>query len=92
MVIALIGRLLYGPGALGTGDVKLAAFIGLITAYPLVIVAVGAAILLAGATSLDLLATGARGRRDPIPYAPFLVAGVVVAALWGTQIIAAFGL
>ncbi len=85
--IALGGRALYGPGALGEGDVKLATFIGLITGFPLVFVAIVVAILAAGATSLILLVTGIRGRRDPIPYGPFLVAGAVVALLWGQPIL-----
>ena len=90
LLIALLGRGMYGPGALGMGDVKLAAFVGLITGFPLVAVVIVVAILAAGVSSLVLVLTGIRGRRDPIPYAPFLVAGVVVAALWGQPILAAF--
>jgi leader peptidase (prepilin peptidase)/N-methyltransferase len=86
-LIALLGRLVFGSGAMGWGDVKLAAFIGLITGFPMVIVAIIAAILSAGAISLLLLATRLRGRRDPIPYAPFLVLGAAVASLWGPAIL-----
>jgi len=34
-----------------------------------------------------LLLTGLRGRKDPIPFAPFLVTGGMVAMLYGQQII-----
>jgi leader peptidase (prepilin peptidase)/N-methyltransferase len=89
LLIALLGRGVYGPGALGAGDVKLAAFAGLITGFPLVGVVIVVAILAAGVTSLFLLLTRIRSRRDPIPYAPFLITGVVVAALWGQAILTA---
>jgi leader peptidase (prepilin peptidase)/N-methyltransferase len=90
LLIALLGRGVYGPGALGAGDVKLAAFAGLITGFPLVAVVIVVAILTAGVSSLFLIVTRIRSRRDPIPYAPFLITGVVVAALWGQSILAAF--
>jgi leader peptidase (prepilin peptidase)/N-methyltransferase len=83
---ALVGNALFGSGALGGGDVKLAAFVGLITGFPLVIEALVLTILLGGAVSLLLLVTGVRGRRDPIPYGPFLVAGGVITLLWGYPI------
>jgi prepilin signal peptidase PulO-like enzyme (type II secretory pathway) len=83
---ALVGNALFGSGALGGGDVKLAAFVGLITGFPLVIEALVLTILLGGAVSFLLLVTGIRGRRDPIPYGPFLVAGAVITLLWGYPI------
>ena len=89
-LIALIGRVAYGSGAMGEGDVKLATFIGLVTGFPLVSVAIVVAILTAGLTGLILLVARLRDRRDPIPYAPFLVVGTAVAALWGPAILEAF--
>ena len=88
LLIALLGRGLYGPGAMGPGDVKLAAFIGLVAGFPLVAVVIVVAILAAGVSSLVLLVARIRGRRDPIPYGPFLITGLVVAALWGNAILA----
>jgi leader peptidase (prepilin peptidase)/N-methyltransferase len=90
LAIALLGRLLYGSGAMGMGDVKLATFIGLVTGFPLVGVALVVAVLAAGVTSLVLLVTGVRGRRESIPYAPFLVTGAAVAAIWGQPLLRAF--
>jgi prepilin signal peptidase PulO-like enzyme (type II secretory pathway) len=90
LVLALFGRALYGPQALGAGEVKLATFAGLVTGLPLVFVVIGATILAAGATSLAIVLARVRGRRDTLPYAPFLVAGVTVAALWGRAILQGF--
>jgi len=85
-VAALVGHAAFGAGALGGGDVKLAAFIGVITGYPLVIEAIVLTILIGAVVSLALLITGVRGLRDHVPYGPFLVAGAVVTLLWGYQI------
>ena len=83
---ALIGHVVFGAGALGGGDVKLAAFIGVVTGYPLVIEAIVLAILIGALVSLILLITGARSLSDYVPYGPFLVAGAVVTLLWGYRI------
>jgi len=84
---ALIGNAAFGAGALGGGDVKLAAFVGLITGFPLVIEALVLTILIGAAVTLVLLVTGVRGLRDHIPYGPFLVAGAMITLLWGYPIL-----
>lgn len=73
-----LGWLLYREEALGFGDVKLAALVGVIVGWPgeitaLLLTAVGAAVV-----SGLLLATGVAGRRTFIPLGVFLaVAGAV---------------
>lgn len=80
-LVWLFGQRVYGPGALGQGDIKLAAFIGLITGFPLVIVALASGILAGGVISLLLVVTRIRSMRSFIPYGPFLIIGAVI-ALW----------
>ncbi|MBE9507635.1 MAG: prepilin peptidase [Chloroflexi bacterium] len=84
--LALVGNAIFGSGALGGGDVKLAAFVGLITGFPLVIEALMLTILIGAAISLILLAARVRGLRDHVPYGPFLIAGAFVTLLWGYPI------
>ncbi|NLE43779.1 MAG: prepilin peptidase [Chloroflexi bacterium] len=83
---AVVGTALFGCGALGGGDVKLAAFVGLITGFPLVIEALILTLIMGAAISALLLLTRIRSLRDPIPYGPFLVAGAIVTLLWGYPI------
>jgi len=83
----LVGQRLYGPGALGQGDIKLAAFIGLITGFPLVIVALVGGILVGGIISLVLVVTRLRSLRSAVPYGPFLILGAALALWSGAQII-----
>ena len=81
--VGMVGNAIFGAGALGGGDVKLALFVGLITGFPLVIEAIVLTILIGAGVSLFLLITGLRKLRDHVPYGPFLVAGAVVTLLWG---------
>ena len=75
------------PAGMGMGDVKLAAFIGLVVGFPSVLVALLISFVAGGAVGGGLLLTGLKGRKDPIPFAPFLVAGGMAAMLYGDQII-----
>jgi len=75
-------------GGMGGGDVKLAAFIGLATGFPSIIVALLIAILAGGTTALVLVLTRVKGLKSYIPYGPFLVVGGLVALIYGSQIVA----
>ncbi len=87
---ATAGNLIFGPGALGGGDITLAGLVGLVCGFPLVIVALVLTILSGGIISLLLIVTRIRSLRDPIPYGPFLVIGGWLTMLWGLQIAAWF--
>jgi leader peptidase (prepilin peptidase)/N-methyltransferase len=84
MVLALIAR-----GGFGFGDVKLSFLLGLFAAYQswdTLIVAIFAAFLLGGIVSLFLVLTKIRGRKDAIPFGPYLVVGAYLAIAWGGTI------
>ncbi|MEA3338423.1 MAG: A24 family peptidase [Chloroflexota bacterium] len=82
----LVGNAVFGSGAMGSGDITLATFIGLIVGFPLIIEALVLTILIGAAISLLLIVTRVRTLRDHIPYGPFLVAGAVATLLWGYSI------
>jgi prepilin signal peptidase PulO-like enzyme (type II secretory pathway) len=82
----LFGGLLFLPsllagGAMGMGDVKLALFVGFALGVWLVLPAMLLMALAGGAAAIFLLVTKVRGRRDPIPYAPFIAGGALVVLL-----------
>jgi leader peptidase (prepilin peptidase)/N-methyltransferase len=81
-VIALVSR-----GGMGWGDVKLAALIGLATGFPLVFVAVVIAAILGGIVAVALLITKRKGRKETIPFGPFLVTASFITLLWGSSIL-----
>jgi leader peptidase (prepilin peptidase) / N-methyltransferase len=81
--------LLY-PRGMGMGDVKLALLLGLYLGWlSLGHVPLGLFLgfLLGSIVGLGLLVTGVRGRKDPLPFAPFLAAGAVVAVLVGQPLL-----
>lgn len=79
------------PAGMGMGDVKLATFIGLVVGFPSILVSLFLSFIAGGLVGGILLLTGLRGRKDPIPFAPFLVAGGMVAMLYGKEIIDWYG-
>jgi leader peptidase (prepilin peptidase)/N-methyltransferase len=83
LVIILASR-----GGMGGGDMKLGAMLGAFLGWKALLFALFVAIVLGGAIGAVLLATGVRGRKDPIPFGPFLAVGGVMALFWGEQ---AFG-
>ena len=82
LLIAVVSR-----GGMGWGDVKLAAFIGLATGFPMVFFAIIMAAILGGIVAVVLLATKKKGRRQMIPFGPFLVVAAMVTLLWGSHIL-----
>ena len=70
LVIALVGR-----GAMGTGDVKLAAALGAVLGFPLAVSGLLLGVVLGGVAALVLLVTRRVGRKDPIAYGPYLALG-----------------
>lgn len=65
--LALIQR-----GAMGAGDVKLAAALGAVLGYPLVLRGLLSGIVVAGLVAVFLLATGRASRKDTMAYGPYL--------------------
>lgn len=85
-VLFLLIALLY-KGGMGWGDVKMAGLVGLVTGFPLVLVAMVASFLSGGLVAGVLLLLRLKGRKEGIPYGPFLSLGAFVALLWGESLI-----
>ena len=87
-LVVIIGRLVFKRGVMGGGDVNLAAFIGLITGFPDVILALIIAISLGGLVSLILVLSRILRLKSYIPYGVFLVVGGLAVLVFGQEIIA----
>ena len=77
LAIAELGSLVFKAEAMGYGDVKLSAFLGLILGPRPTFNAVVLGVILAGVVAVALLALRVRGMRDSISYGPFLAAGAL---------------
>ncbi|MBC7257291.1 MAG: prepilin peptidase, partial [Chloroflexi bacterium] len=85
VVAFLIFLLVYliSPQGMGDGDVRLAAFSGLITGFPGALLAVFGSFVLGGVVGVLLLLSGKAGRKTAIPFAPFLVVTTFLVMLYG---------
>ena len=79
----LFAVIVLSGGGMGGGDMKLGAMIGAFLGYKLTLLALFLAVILGGVIAVALLSLGIRGRKDPIPFGPFLAVAAVVAMLWG---------
>ncbi len=90
-LLGVVGVALLGEGALGAGDVKLAAYVGCVVGFPLVVEALLLTFLLGGVgAALVLLARRDSlrgGLRIAIPYGPFLVLGAAITLIWGMELL-----
>jgi prepilin signal peptidase PulO-like enzyme (type II secretory pathway) len=85
LVLLLPWRLF--QGGMGGGDVKLAGLVGLMVGLPLILLALALSFVMGGAVSAVLLSLRVKGRKDAIPFGPFLAAGGLVAFLWGEPLL-----
>jgi leader peptidase (prepilin peptidase)/N-methyltransferase len=84
-LILLLPGLLY-RGGMGWGDIKLAALIGFVTGFPLVLLAIFFAVIVGALTAAVLLILRRKGRKDPIPFGPFLSVAAIATMFWGNDI------
>ncbi len=79
--------LLVFPGSFGGGDVKMASAMGLLLGLKLSIVALETAILAGAIYGTAYAIAMKKSLRSKIPFAPFLCLGLVVALLYGRDIL-----
>ena len=75
------------PDAMGMGDAKLVALIGLVSGFPLVVFSMIIGIVIGGIVAIVLLATRKKGRKDVIAYGTFLGIGPIIALIFAPEII-----
>src|SRR6267142_1860466 len=79
--------ILVSGGGMGGGDMKLGAMLGAFLGWKALVFSLFVAIVLGDIVAVAFLVSALRGTTDPIPFAPFLAVGGVVALFWGAQII-----
>lgn len=84
VLFSLIGLL--SRGGMGWGDAKMAALIGVITGY-FVLLPLLLAVILGGLAAVILLLSGLRKRKEGIPFGPFLSLATLITLLWGSDLV-----
>ncbi|MBZ0100520.1 MAG: prepilin peptidase, partial [Taibaiella sp.] len=88
LLVAIIGMLVYRTDdAMGMGDVKLFAPIGMFLGWKLCLAALFFSIILAGVASIILIIVRIKKKKDTIPFGPFIVIGTYLCIILGWDII-----
>ncbi len=77
------------PAGMGFGDVKLAGVLGLVLgwlSWSVLVVGGFLGFLLGGVVGGGLMLVRKAGRKSKIPFGPFMLAGALLAILWGGQV------
>ncbi|MGE5415984.1 MAG: prepilin peptidase [Acidobacteriota bacterium] len=86
LAVAIIGGLIAGQEAMGMGDVKLTAFMGLYLGVKGLVIGMFTGFMAGGVIGVILMVTGLKGRKDAIPFGPYLALGGLIAFFWGADI------
>lgn len=89
--LPMLGIGVIAPAGMGGGDIKLSAYLGLHLGWlGLLSVLVGAlaGFLAGGVAGVALLVSRRKGRKDPIPFGPFMAVGTLISVFWGEPILA----
>lgn len=83
-LVAVLGGLIYKTDdAMGGGDIKIYAPIGMFLGWKLTLVSLLFSITIGGVISVILLVVFKVGKKTAIPFGPFIVVGTYVTILWG---------
>ena len=88
LAIAVLGAWMAGQDAMGGGDIKLAAMLGALLGWKVLLLSLFLAAVAGGVLAAVLMGSGLRGRKDPLPFGPFLAAGGAVGLLAGERMVA----
>ena len=89
-VVSVLGTWLFRREAMGMGDVKLAAAIGANLTAGAALAGFFIAVLVGALVGVLLILLKLRGRRDLLPFGPFLAAGTLAAMVWGERLFACY--
>lgn len=74
-------------GGMGEGDVKLSFVLGWWLGLSNILVCLLLAFVIGGIVGVALLATGIKGRKDAIPFGPYLCLGAYISLLFGPYLV-----
>lgn len=84
--VLLLGIAVVSRGGMGGGDIKLYAFIGIALGPTLMVMSLILSAFFGAVVGLVLMALKVVKRKQPIPFAPFILLGTVTAYLYGGQL------
>ncbi|NLY17363.1 MAG: prepilin peptidase [Clostridiaceae bacterium] len=87
LLVAIFGYIANKGEAMGMGDVKIFAPIGLFLGLKLSVLALFLSMLIGGLAGLILIVAGIKERKSQVPFGPFIVAGSLLSLFYGNEIL-----
>jgi leader peptidase (prepilin peptidase)/N-methyltransferase len=87
LLMAILSVVILKREGMGGGDIKLIAMLGAFLGWHAVLVTIFLAAVLGACVGLTLIFLRRKGRRDPLPFGPFLALGALLAMVWGDTIL-----
>ncbi len=88
LLMAILSVVILQREGMGGGDIKLIAMLGAFLGWQAVLVTIFLAAVLGAGVGLTLILIRRKGRREPLPFGPFLALGALLAMVWGDTILA----
>jgi leader peptidase (prepilin peptidase)/N-methyltransferase len=88
--ITFLGSVMLGQAAMGGGDAKLMAMIGAWLGWKYLLVSAFVACAVGAMIGGGAIALGLLGRRQPMPFGPFLALGAALTVFFGEAIVSAY--
>ncbi len=79
--------ILVSKGGMGGGDVTLIGSLGFILGIKNIFLTIFLSFILGAIISVILLITKIKGKKDPIPFGPFIILGFFITSFWGEDLI-----
>jgi leader peptidase (prepilin peptidase)/N-methyltransferase len=87
ILIAVGGKWVFGKEAMGGGDIKLTAMMGVYVGYPYILLMFFMAAVAASLVGIIMMIGWGKRGRDPIPFGPFLALGCILTLLLGNPLL-----
>jgi leader peptidase (prepilin peptidase)/N-methyltransferase len=87
LLMAVLSVVILKREGMGGGDIKLIAMLGAFLGWHAVLVTIFLAAVLGAGVGLTLILLRRKGRREPMPFGPFLAIGALLAMVWGNTIL-----
>lgn len=90
LAVALIGEALFKKEAMGGGDLKLLAMMGAFLGWKNVLLTIFLSSLVGSVIGIAMILLKKKGRKEYIPYGPYLALAGIISIFWGDIIIKKF--
>jgi len=88
LLIAVLSASILQREGMGGGDIKLIAMIGAFLGWHAVLVTIFLGAVLGALVGTVLMLVRRQGRKEPVPFGPFLALGALLTMVWGDTILA----